>query len=147
MLLLLQLPLPSPHARLFFHVVIIVCGTLHICPCGMCGVGRRVQQPACICGIIMRVLLKLQLQRKSHSNILNIMQHGNMQQGEPYRNNHSHCPEGVLFILVSSRHELDTATTTAGQQDCRTAGLQDTTLGQSDSGCPADCLIRRTQYT
>lgn len=59
-----------PYVRLFFHVVIIVCGTLHICPCGMCGLGSRVQQPACICGIIMRVLLKLQLQRKSHSNIL-----------------------------------------------------------------------------
>lgn len=84
----------APAARLFFHVVIIVCGTLHICPCGTC-VHRAAWGGICI---IMRVLLKLQLQRKSHCNI---MQHGSMQHGEEIITQRQPQPEGVLFILVS----------------------------------------------
>lgn len=70
------------------------------------------------------------------------MQHGNMQQGEAYRNNHSHRPK-VFYLFWSA---LDMSSTQQQQQDSGTAGQTDTTLGQSDSGCPADCLIRRTQY-
>lgn len=54
------------------------------------------------------------------------MQHGNMQPGEAYGNNHSHRPK-VFYLFWSA---LDT----------------NTTLEQSDSGRLADCLIRRTQY-
>lgn len=66
------------------------------------------------CSIVMRVLLKLQLPRKSHSN----MQHGNMQPSEAYRNNHSHHPK-VLYLFWSALH-------------------MNTTLEQSDSGRLAD---------